>query len=68
MPIRRTITRLTITLERIEITCPSGSPFPAARRVVNTTGQEVRDSELPPARTPSAHPFGRVVVPFRRAG
>ena len=63
---KRTITRMTLTIERIEVIHPSSAPFPAARRVVNTTGVEVRDSELPPRPT-HARPIARVVA-LRRAG
>jgi hypothetical protein len=65
---KRTTVRVTVTIERLEVIHPSSGPFRAARRVVETTGYEIRDSELPPpGPVASSRPFARV-VPLRRAG
>jgi hypothetical protein len=64
---KRTTVRVTLTIERVEIIHPSSGPFRAARRVIDTTGYEIRDSELPPSRVANARPVARV-VPIRRAG
>lgn len=64
-PRTRTVTRLSVTLERIEETYPS-APFPAARKIIVVEGHEVSDSVFPPAR-----PLAKVtsnVVQLRRAG
>ena len=68
----RTTLRLSLVIERIEDSSyppSSPSPFPAARKVVDTTGVEFRDSELPPS-CPSMRAAGAVVIPFaaRRVG
>lgn len=64
---RKTTTRLTLTVETIEETHLSSGPFRPSRQVIDTTGVEVRDSELPPSRPSGARPVARV-VPLRRAG
>jgi len=45
---KRTILRLHLTIERIEVSTPSSSPFRAARRVVDTEATELRDTESRP--------------------
>lgn len=65
---KRTITRLTMTLERIEITSPSSAPFRAAPRVIDTTGYEIHDSELPPSQPRSNTRSARVIPLFRKVG
>lgn len=63
---RKTTVRFTMTIERFESIYPSSGPFPAARRVVNTTAETVE--ELPPRPLASAR--GARVIPFtaRKAG
>ena len=63
-PRTRTVTRLSLVLEHVVETYPS-APFPAARKIITTTGTEVRESELPPSQ-PSVRSARVVQFPVRR--
>lgn len=63
---KRTTIRFTVTLEHIEVSTPSSAPFPAARRVIVTTGEAVGDSELPPRPVASVRHDN--VIPIRKVG
>jgi hypothetical protein len=69
-PRTRTVTRLSLVLEHIVETYPSRSPFPAARKIITTTGETVHDSELPPSQPSirAARPANVVQFPRRVAG
>ena len=67
-PRTRTVTRLSLVLEHIVETYPSAPPFPAARKIITTTGEAVE--ELPPSQPSirAARPANVVQFPVRRTG
>lgn len=68
-PKQRLVSRTIHLVIREVYSYPSSAPFPAARRVIETTGVELGDSELPPSSRPlaAARPLAPVIE-LRKVG